>query len=177
MKAHLTLFFALLLLCTGVALAKTPDGLPPSVETVCDDEVGAAFGLCNAYCEAMDCESEAPHASPVACGRVREHFLRITGRNLACEAQPCPCTSIPGFNEILANAITCRDSSFSVVLSTVDPLDVPRATVFFEGACAYNPGGEVPPTILDLTSEEVEVCTQLFRDTIANLGLTCEVPE
>ena len=32
----------------------TPDGMPPSQETVCDGLSGAAFGLCNAFCEAQD---------------------------------------------------------------------------------------------------------------------------
>ena len=44
----------------------TPDGQPPSMETVCDGQSGAAFGLCNAYCEAMDCDSPDPQASPQA---------------------------------------------------------------------------------------------------------------
>ena len=64
MKAHLTLVFALLLICSGAAMAQgTPDWMTPHQETVCDSETGAAFGLCNAYCEAMDCESASPQAS------------------------------------------------------------------------------------------------------------------
>ena len=46
MKTHLTLAFALLLGCAGAALGQTPDGEPPSSETVCDAETGAAYGLC-----------------------------------------------------------------------------------------------------------------------------------
>jgi len=66
MKAQLTLALALLLLCTGAVLAQTPDGQTPAEETVCDHESGAAFGLCNAYCEAMDCDSANPQASATA---------------------------------------------------------------------------------------------------------------
>src|SRR5260221_520465 len=68
MKAQLTLTFALLFVCigTGAALAQTPDGMPPARETICDNESGAAFGLCNAYCEAMDCDSASPQASATA---------------------------------------------------------------------------------------------------------------
>ena len=44
-------------------LAKTPDGVTPAEETVCDGLSGAAFGLCNAYCEAMDCDSDSTKAS------------------------------------------------------------------------------------------------------------------
>ena len=95
MKAHLTLFFALLLVCigTGAVLAQTPDGLPPARESVCDAETGAAYGLCNAYCEAMDCDSAAPSASATACDKVRSKFQNVAGRDVTCET--CPCSSIP----------------------------------------------------------------------------------
>jgi len=52
------------------ALAQTPDEETPAEEVVCDGEVGAAFGLCNAFCEAMDCDSDSPRASEQACDRV-----------------------------------------------------------------------------------------------------------
>ena len=101
MKAHLTLIFALLLVCTGAAVAQTPDGLPPALETVCDAETGSAFGWCNSYCEAMDCELAndsdpltEPNASATACGKVRTKFEQATGRGLPCEVS-CPCTDNP----------------------------------------------------------------------------------
>jgi hypothetical protein len=74
----------------SVALAQTPDGEPPSVETVCDDQVGAAFGLCNAYCEAMDCDSVDPQASPTACDKVAAKFMNITGSMPPCLVPPGP---------------------------------------------------------------------------------------
>jgi len=40
--------------------AQTPDETTPAEETVCDLYEGAAFGLCNAYCEAMDCDGLDP---------------------------------------------------------------------------------------------------------------------
>ncbi len=102
MKA-LTLTFALLLLCTGAAVAQTPDGQTPAEETACDNETGAAFGLCNAYCEAMDCDSESPQASETACTKVRDKFQQITGHDLPCEAPPatCPCLSDGNFRKCL----------------------------------------------------------------------------
>jgi len=59
----------------GAVSAKTPDGIPPSQETVCSGLTGAAFGLCNAYCEAQDCDV---HPRP-SCERLRRNFARITG--------------------------------------------------------------------------------------------------
>ena len=53
---------------------------------MCDLLSGAAFGLCNAYCEAMDCEllddgddTTFPNASEQACLQVKDSFIRITG--------------------------------------------------------------------------------------------------
>ncbi len=48
------------------AIAQTPDGETPAEEVVCADETGAAKGLCNAYCEAMDCDSADAEASSKA---------------------------------------------------------------------------------------------------------------
>ncbi len=93
------LFICLLASFAGIALAQTPDGQTPSQEDVCDGESGAAFGLCNAYCEAMDCHCPntqegdpghpdcVPNANENACMRVFNRFYQITGRDLPCEVQ------------------------------------------------------------------------------------------
>jgi hypothetical protein len=180
MKAHLTLAFSLLLICagTGTALAKTPDGMPPSLETVCDAETGAAYGLCTAYCEAMDCESAAPHASATACSQVRSKFQNITGRDLPCELT-CPCTSISGFNAVLAGASSCFDSDASLSVfdngaggAFSDAPDAPEVTNY---SCGYI--GSPSNIILPITKEEAAACTQIIRNAIASHGLTCQTPE
>jgi len=94
-------------ICAGIVAmtlvgtyAQTPDGETPSEETGCDGYEGRAFGLCNAYCEAMDCDSLDPKASWQACDRVYESFERATQEEPPCylqgvvEADPeseCPC--------------------------------------------------------------------------------------
>lgn len=102
MKTRPTLAFSLLLLASGAVLAQTPDGVPPALETVCDRETGSAFGWCNAYCEAMDCDLAndgdpltEPNASAAACRKVRTRFEQATGRGMPCD-DPCPCTANPG---------------------------------------------------------------------------------
>jgi hypothetical protein len=62
------------------AIAQTPDGQSPSVESVCDhNELGGALkGLCTAYCEAMDCD-ESPIADFSACESVRSKFIDKSG--------------------------------------------------------------------------------------------------
>ena len=77
----MSLFVTLLLVIPQFVHSKTPDGLTPAVETVCDDAglTGAAWGLCNAYCEAMDCDSPNTRASERACECVLENFRKASG--------------------------------------------------------------------------------------------------
>ena len=69
--------------------AETPDG-------ACDGLEGNAWGLCNAYCYAMDCYG-APNASDQACEQVLGDFSRATeGQRMPCEETEsqlgsCPC--------------------------------------------------------------------------------------
>jgi hypothetical protein len=75
----------------GLAFAQTPDGDTPSVELVCDGQVGAAFGLCNAYCEAMDCDYVTPQASEKACNKVLDRFTQLSGAMPPCEMEAMHC--------------------------------------------------------------------------------------
>ncbi len=182
MKA-LTLTFALLLLCAGAAVATTPDGETPAEETVCDTENGAAYGLCNAYCEAMDCESEDPQASEEACTKVRGKFMNITGHDLPCEAPPatCPCLSNGYFQIALTYPDFCRlDPNLGTVLR-----EDQGGGVFFIDAFANVNGNPQPvcgaidshagPLLtLAITAAEAEACNQLLLDTAAAHNLTCQ---
>lgn len=177
MKAHLTLIFALLLICSGIAVAQTPDLLTPSEETICDGETGAAFGLCNAFCEAMDCESANPQASATACTKVHDKFVNITGRTfLPCEACPpppagttCPCidsASLPDFSLALNNPGVCQTIGTVAVKYT----DVAWAGASCResgsslgGACAtLSPNGYM---ILEVTADEGSACVQAILDS------------
>lgn len=62
------------------AMAKTADGVTPAEETVCDDMgySGRTWGLCNAYCEALDCDSDFSRASDKACEAVLRNWQRAT---------------------------------------------------------------------------------------------------
>ncbi len=77
--AGLTL--GLLTLISSPAAAQTPDGQTPAVEDVCTAAglSGKAYGLCNAYCEAMDCDAAEPQASANACDRVYTKIVDATG--------------------------------------------------------------------------------------------------
>lgn len=90
-----------LALSAGPAQAKTPDGKTPAEETVCDAEIGAGFGLCNAFCEAMDCDllplfggdgDVLPNASERACLKTLDNYIKLTGNT----AFPCQCPTAGG---------------------------------------------------------------------------------
>jgi hypothetical protein len=175
MKARLTLFLALLLLCTGAVLAQTPDGQTPAEETVCDHESGAAFGLCNAYCEAMDCDSANPQASATACAKVKAKFTNITGRtSLPCEAPPviCPCND-PAVNQPFADTVAGLRVILSCHINSADDivLDLsPTGTaVAAKGRCSAFGGPSQPSTTL----EQYQLCFQLLQQAAANQGVSC----
>jgi hypothetical protein len=60
---------------TPISLAQTADGMTPAEEQVCDDLNGALYGLCVAYCEAMDCHLGDQFASDRACERVLTNYM------------------------------------------------------------------------------------------------------
>ncbi len=68
----------------------TPDEQPPAEEQVCDEAglMGAAFGLCVAFCEANDCDQfDQPDNS--SCSKLRESYARTTGQLFfPCETPP-----------------------------------------------------------------------------------------
>ncbi|MFT7580211.1 MAG: hypothetical protein ACI9MR_001880 [Myxococcota bacterium] len=80
-KVLASLLSVALLALPATALASTPDGETPAEETVCDGLTlqGGLFGLCNAYCKAMDCDSDFTHASDRACDRVLANFHKKSG--------------------------------------------------------------------------------------------------
>ena len=59
----------------------TPDEQPPAEEQVCDDAglLGAAFGLCVAFCEANDCDATLDQPDDRACSALRVKYARATG--------------------------------------------------------------------------------------------------
>lgn len=69
---------ALLILCSiSPAISEAADSLTPAAETICDSWgfTGQVRGLCNAYCEAMDCDDANAQASDQACARVLDKIL------------------------------------------------------------------------------------------------------
>lgn len=70
----------------SVSWAQTADGLTPAEETTCDGLPKAEFGLCNAYCEAIDCDTREQPLK--ACESLRDNYFELTGFS----AFPCDVT-------------------------------------------------------------------------------------
>ena len=62
-----------------------------AANSVCEGEIGAAYGLCVAYCEAMNCDDpENTQSSDTACDKIAEKYERITDLPLPCEEPLLP---------------------------------------------------------------------------------------
>jgi len=111
----LALLLASPLLVGQSSVASTLDGSTPAMETICDlpGIVGKAKGLCNAYCEAQDCDllSNDPAASPsnrelTSCAKIGARYADAAtdlgiSPTLPCEVPPlpdCPCEQLPGWS-------------------------------------------------------------------------------
>ena len=165
----------------------TPDGLPPPMEHICDAEKGAAYGLCNAYCQAMDCDSATPSASENACQKVADKFMQLADRPVPC-SEACPMylnVNFPLFNELVStpgSIVGCEYGSTELMWNQ-DPrsLKVVEATGD-ETAVFYTPvGGDISygadtssnkvTPMLEL--DEFESCKRLLEDAIRLSGVTC----
>jgi|GEM_PF-2447340 len=80
----------------ALLLTLAPMHAVAQTEDPCANETGAAYGLCIAYCDAMDCDGD-PNADPTACERVAANFGdHADGRVPPCEVPPvaCPCVDL-----------------------------------------------------------------------------------
>jgi hypothetical protein len=101
---YLAALFTTTLLLLGLSIgsqAQAPDGLTPAVEDICTKWgfSGNVNGLCNAYCEAMDCDSANPQASDRACDRVFDKIIVALGDTPFFTCQDVDDDSVPdGFD-------------------------------------------------------------------------------
>lgn len=178
----------LIVASAGMAAAQfgTPDGLPPALEEVCDMTTGKANGLCVAYCEAMDCDSESPNANAHACENVAANYTRITGETLPC-IRTCPCweeaalQSVTAENQLDPGLTSCVPTEGGAVIQ-----NIPGSTPGVEGGFAAFTDGvtdgvcltrDLPPFLLEITAEEAEACGQQIRDRCEAIGTPIPTPE
>jgi len=104
------LFFILIVSFLFETLPASAGKRTPKEFGPCADQVGPAYGLCNAYCEALNCDdSEHRNASEKACRRLEEHYRNITGQEFPCkdenqaveqETAVCPTWSADELNAV-----------------------------------------------------------------------------
>lgn len=162
------ILFACAILCSSFAGAQ-------STESVCDGEQGAAYGLCNAFCDAMDCDTDDPQASETACNKVKSKYQQITGNEPPCLPQ-CVCyEELPDFFAVVNSTIvSCTEdpSVHGVSLDTSDfrgvfAEDYPEG----DGACGFF--SQSGSGTLSITGEEARQCEAFLRARAAAAGVTC----
>ena len=170
-------YCCLLLAVAGAAFAKTPDGQPPSVETVCDNEKGVLFGLCNAYCEAQDCTDPNQRSSNTACEQLSKNWDKHSdGRPFPCETK-CPCADML---ELFAKIETGRiQVERCLIFPTEIRVEVEggQEAVISNGppgACSVVDGH---PAFVELTEQELLVCRVTLRRAVESRGVACVFPE
>lgn len=173
-KSLWILVLSVLVIGTSSVSAKTPDGKTPSEETVCDNETGAAYGLCNAYCEAMDCTDPNQRASNKGCESVKKNFEKKTGRPLPC-LMTCPCPGLLQlFADIVSGAVTVTRCTFSDRLFVIQTADGESAVIDSRPPNC-NANGE--PPFVELTESERLVCRVTLRKAVEARGVACTVSE
>ncbi len=58
--------------------------LASNAKAACDAETGASYGLCIAYCEAMDCDNPLLLSHPVGCDKVNGRYMQINDADIEC---------------------------------------------------------------------------------------------
>jgi hypothetical protein len=145
-----------------VTQAETPDGETPAEETVCDSLAdGAAWGLCNAYCEAMDCDSADPRASDAACQHVLGSFLALESGPIPCA---CPCYTEADLNGLVTECESSLLVCFPSVLACRLTGDI-AGVVGIGGNAACVLVDQDGPTVVveDLTIGQTTTCLELVR--------------
>jgi hypothetical protein len=154
--------FACVILCSSFAGAQ-------STASVCDGEQGAAYGLCNAFCDAMDCDGDDPQASATACNKVQSKFEQVTGHAPPCLEPQLSCVCIealPNFLAVLSAPVTFCDDIGDTVTAFTEAgfIDVSGAFIGesdVQGYCGVNESGTVSDIVI--TSAEGTECVAFVR--------------
>lgn len=163
-------FLVTVFLIAGQALAD---------EDFCEGQVGAAYGLCNAYCNSLKCESEEHQASERACDALYDNYYRCTGEEPPCVVITCPCFTAEELIRVFAD-VECilnfdiRDNSTEQWMKLVYNIRLDYAWVgnypsFPYGefvGCGLLADSEVHVT--DLSEEEILSCLDLLENYATN---------
>ena len=112
MRVHLTPL--LIALVSFLLVSTSASAQPSNDESVCNGLSGASWGLCNAYCEVLDCESENPNASSTACLKILSEYETHTDQVIPCARVECRCWTPEDVDTLLSE---CEYDAFSVTCS------------------------------------------------------------
>ena len=142
-------------------MAQTSDGATPAEETVCDGLDEVMFGICIAYCEAMDCDNPDHKASNKACQNKVQSWAGMAGD------VPLPCNE--GSAILMTKTVNASaDSDFEI------PVGDPVIYTF-----TITNSGNVPVVIMALSDAQIasaldDCTTALVGQTLAvNESITC----
>jgi hypothetical protein len=162
----------------------TPDDKPPAEESVCDGLSGAAFGLCNAFCEAQDCDQH-PKKS---CDQLRSNFQKLTGlAQFPCEGGPVATHTrafTPTDTPTAGTATPTRTPLSPTATRTAHPTATvcdtatARATMTQTAAPSLTPTphATATSTAMDTTPEPSELTATPTCDTATPVGTATETP-
>jgi hypothetical protein len=175
----------LLALVTALLSPISASSQPPAEESVCDSLSGAAFGLCNAYCEAMDCDSEAPNANETACLKVLSDFTKHSDGLIPCGRVTCPCWDDADVDSLFAACADlpvdcCYDCAMSqnfhgsVMSCTERPRGITHNLAVVTGigspliACGIGAVPTLEDGWYDVTEGEAIACRQVLKDRFSD---------
>jgi len=158
-------FLALtLILIPSTTAAKGPDGQTAAEETVCDGYTGQEYGLCNAYCEALDCESENPKASENACMKLLDKFMGLTVGILPPCYVPVTAAACPCFDRLIDEGFTdgtdCSGANDGLLKDTSNGSFLTVQAVAGSSNACIGTDGQIQMIKLD----EANTCVNMIQD-------------
>jgi hypothetical protein len=167
------------------AMALTPDGETPAIEDVCDQLIGGTpglYGLCVAYCEAQDCDSEAARSGQCTRTPPNEVVLRNYNRKMqpGDPAMPClapPTSACPCWTEAEVETIQILDCNFyfgeGAFLSATGDQGEIASIDLNSRTCALENATGIADRNSTLDDEELEACANLLEQAANNDSINC----
>ncbi len=175
MKSRISLLAIITSLCFAAPMLQAE---------VCDGQIGAAYGLCTAYYDAVHCQQEPADGQSKACEKIARNFLEITGIDITT-LDGCPCFNASDIDLLVQ---TCSDREqdvgcFENAASTSLGCDIGGGTLAYIAGSNNESWGSAPHCILrdpvdndpyinpEVTLVERNACLAILRQKQLEAGL------